>query len=422
MHKLEPYWRMRIRSPVFLFSTLGGLLVAALAILGFCTTAAARDPEVTGVRLGLNPPSAAQGTTRVVLDLTEAVPYSAFLLGSPYRLVIDLPEVGWSADGGSKQETIGLVERLRYGHFRPGNSRVVVDLMGPAKILRHSALSEPDRIVFDIAPVGQARFTPGQKVGLKGWEPPTSEPMPLPRQKPGNANDKRVVVIDAGHGGVDPGAVRGQTHEKRITLAIANAVKVQLEKSGRYRVVMTRTRDVFLELRERVEVAQASRGDIFISLHADTHPKSSTRGASVYTLSQKASDEEAAALAAKENNADIIAGTPIDAAAYSDETIDILRDLQRRQTDRHSVVFARMLTGQLDKKGIGLAQRKAHRYAGFVVLKSPNVPSVLVELGYLSNKDDRQMLQTSRFRSSVAKSVLASVDQYFKYVDDLARR
>jgi N-acetylmuramoyl-L-alanine amidase len=413
---------MSFRSPVYLFSALGGLLLAVLAFLLFCESAAAKQPEVTGVRLGLNPPSAAKGTTRVVLDLTNAVPYSAFLLGSPYRLVIDLPEVAWTSNGGSKQETVGLVERLRYGHFRPGNSRVVVDLMGPAKILRHSVLTKPDRIVFDIAPVGSARFTPGRKVGIKGWEPPSSASMPLPRRKPDNVRGKRMVVIDAGHGGVDPGAVRGRTYEKRITLAVANAVKQQLEKSGRYRVVMTRTRDTFLELRERVEVAHGNKGDLFISVHADTHPKKNTRGASVYTLSEKASDKEAAALAAKENNADAIAGSPVDPRVYSDETIDILRDLQRRQTDRHSAIFARMLTEQLDAKGVGLAQRKAHRFAGFVVLKSPNVPSVLVELGYLSNKDDRQMLQTSRFRSKVAKAMLTSVDQYFKYVDDLARR
>jgi N-acetylmuramoyl-L-alanine amidase len=397
-------------------------LVAVLAILLVCETAVAKQPAVTGVRLGLDPPGTAKGTTRIVLDLTEAVPYSAFLLGSPYRLVIDLPEVAWSANGGSKQETVGLVERLRYGHFRPGNSRVVVDLMGPAKILRHSVLAKPDRIVFDVVPVGPAHFTPVQKVGIKGWEPPSSKLMPLPRQKPGTVNGKRVVVIDAGHGGVDPGAVRGRIYEKRITLAVANAIKEQLLKSGRYRVVLTRSRDTFLELRERVEVAHEKKGDLFISVHADTHPKKNTRGASVYTLSENASDKEAAALAAKENNADAIAGSPVDAGIYSDETIDILRDLQRRETDRHSVIFARMLTGQLDKKGVGLARRKAHRFAGFVVLKSPNVPSVLVELGYLSNKDDRQMLLSSRFRGKVAKAMLTSVDQYFKYVDDLARR
>ncbi len=413
---------MSVRRPANLFPALGALLAATATLALMAAAATAKDPAVTGVRLGLNPPSSSEGTTRVVLDLTNAVPYSAFLLGSPYRLVIDLPEVAWSANGGSEQESVGLVERLRYGHFRPGNSRVVVDLMGPAEILRHTVLTEPDRIVFDIAPVGAAGFVPGRKVGVNGWTPPSADQIPLPKRKPDSANGKRVVVIDAGHGGVDPGAVRGRIYEKRITMAVANAVKEQLEKSGRYRVVMTRTRDVFLELRERIEVAHTNGGDIFISLHADTHPKIVTRGASVYTLSQKASDEEAAALAAKENNADMIAGTQIDPAAYSDETIDILRDLQRRQTDRHSVIFARMLTSHLGKNGIGLSRKKAHRFAGFVVLKSPTVPSVLVELGYLSNVDDRKMLESSRFRGRVAKSILAAVDQYFKYVDDLARR
>lgn len=412
---------MNFRTPILSHFMLAILRFGVAAIILGSGAAAADETAVTAVRLGLNPPSAAKGTTRVVLDLTDAVPYSAFLLGSPYRLVIDLPEVAWSADGGADQKTVGLVQRLRYGHFRPGNSRVVVDLMGPAKILRHSVLTKPDRIVFDITPVGAATFTPGKKVGINGWQPPSAA-VPLPRQKPGNVDGKRVVVIDAGHGGVDPGAVRGRIYEKRITLAVANAVREHLEKSGRYRIVMTRSRDVFLELRDRVRVAHGNKGDIFISLHADTHPKVSTRGASVYTLSQKASDAEAAALAAKENNADLIAGSPIDPTRYSDETIDILRDLQRRQTDRQSVVFARMLTGELDRKKIGLARRRAHRFAGFVVLKSPNVPSVLVEMGYLSNKEDRRMLQSSRFRNRFARALLASLDQYFNFVDDLARR
>lgn len=404
-------------------SRLACCLSAALAFLAVCGTAAANDPSVTGVRLGANPPKTEKGTTRIVLDLNRPVPYSAFLLGSPYRLVIDLPEVGWSVDGGAKKEKVGLVQGLRYGHFRSGNSRVVVDLNGPVRILGHSVLTRPDRIVFDVAPVSRSRFKPNEKVAQpKGWSPPAAASIPLPRQRPGNAGGKRIVIIDAGHGGVDPGAVRGSVYEKRITLAVAKAIQTQLEKTGRYAVVLTRSRDTFLELRERVGVAHANHGEIFISVHADTHPKRTTRGASVYTLSEKSSDKEAAALAAKENSADAIAGSPVDPDLYSDETIDILLDLQRRQTDRHSVIFARMLTEQLGKKGIGLTRHKAHRYAGFVVLKSPKVPSVLVELGYLSNKYDRKLLLSRKFHAKVARAMLASVDQYFKHVDDLARR
>ena len=404
-------------------SRAGRCLIAALVYLVFCGAAAANDPSVTGVRLGANPPKTPKGTTRVVLDLTRPVPYSAFLLGTPYRLVIDLPEVGWTVNGGAKQEKVGLVQGLRYGHFRSGNSRVVVDLNGPVRILRHSVLTKPDRLVFDIAPVSRPRFKPNEKVAQpEGWSPPAVASIPLPKQKPGNAGGKRVVIVDAGHGGVDPGAVRGRVYEKRITLAVANAIKTQFEKTGRYVVVLTRSRDTFLELRERVGVAHDNDAEIFISVHADTHPKKTTRGASVYTLSQRASDKEAAALAAKENSADAIAGSPVDPDLYSDETVDILRDLQRRQTDRHSAIFARMLTEQLGKNGVGLTRRKAHRYAGFVVLKSPKVPSVLVELGYLSNKYDRKLLLSPKFRANVGRAMLASVDNYFKYVDDLARR
>lgn len=391
-------------------------VIAVVALLTLAGGARADDPSVTGVRLGVNPPGTAKGTTRVVLDLTKPVPYSAFLLKKPYRLVIDLPEVGWSANGGSSQERTGLVERLRYGHFKPGNSRVVVDLNAPVKILRHSVLTKPDRIVFDIGPVAGAAFKSGEKVGLKGWQPPAAPSAPVPRQKPDAADGKRIVVIDAGHGGVDPGAVRGKIYEKRITLTVAKKVKDRLEKTGRYRVVMTRSRDVFRELRARVAIAQDNKGDLFISFHADTHPSKSARGGSVYTLSQRASDKEAAALAAKENSADLTAGTQ-----YSDITTDILRDLQRRDTDRHSAVLARMTTDHLGKKGVKLARRKAHRFAGFVVLKSPTVPSILVELGYLSNKDDRKLLLSPRFHAKVADAMLASVDRYFKHIDDLAR-
>lgn len=409
---------MGFATPAFLRALPHRILVAALIFLSYCSVASADDPSVTGVRLGVNPPGTVKGTTRVVLELTKPVPYSAFLLKKPYRLVVDLPEVGWAVNGGSSKEKTGLVVGLRYGHFRAGNSRVVVDLKAPVKILRHIVLTGPDRIVFDIAPVAANKFKPGTRVEFKGWQPPSAPSIPLPRQKPGSVKGKRIIVIDAGHGGVDPGAVRGKIYEKRITLAIAAVVRDRLQKTGRYQVVMTRSRDVFLELRDRI----AEEGDIFISLHADTHPKKSTRGGSVYTLSQTASDKEAAALAAKENKADDVAGITLDRKNYSDETIDILRDLQRRETDRHSVVFARMLTSQLSTKGVRLARRKAHRYAGFVVLKSPTVPSVLVELGYLSNKDDLNLLRTKRFRTRVADAVLTSVDRYFKHVDDLARK
>lgn len=410
-------FRSRISNFSLVSVSLAGILLLFALSLGAPKQALAEDPAVTGVRLGIN-----EGKTRVVLDLTKPVPYSAFLLSDPYRLVIDLPEVGWSVNGGSTAGNKGVVTRLRYGHFRAGNSRVVLDLDRPVIIATHGPLTGPHRIMFDLAPVRKSNFKPSVKVTSRGgWVPPTPAAMkvPVPAPKPDEVDGRRVIVIDAGHGGVDPGAVRRKIYEKRITLAMAATLKSYLESSKRYKVVLTRSRDTFLELRERIQVAHVNDADLFISLHADTHPKSSTRGASVYTLSEKASDKEAAALAASENSSDSVAGA---GPVVDDLTGDILRDLQRRQTDRHSAIFAEFLTDQFDKRGVKLARYKAHRFAGFVVLKSPSTPSVLVEMGYLSNKHDKALLLKKDYRAKLAKAILASIDQYFKHIDDLARK
>lgn len=388
--------------------------IVAVTFLSFADIAAAKDPAVTGVRLGVN-----DGKTRVVLDFTNAVPYSAFLLENPYRLVIDLPELDWSVDGDAADEKRGVVEGLRYGLFRAGNSRVVVDLKGPVNIVRHAALAKPDRLMFDLLPVPRSKYKKGQAVALNNWSPPTGKAIPMPQVKP-KGDTRRLVVIDPGHGGVDPGAVRGKTYEKRVVMAVALEVRRQLEASKRYRVIMTRNRDIFLELRDRVKLAQDSEGDIFISLHADTHPKRSTRGASIYTLSEKASDKEAARLAKKENKGDIVGG--LDLTPYSKETGDILRDLTVRRTMEESSVFANMLIAQFGKKKIRMQPYKTHRFAGFAVLKAPDVPSVLVEMGYLSNKTDKKILLSKNFRKKVGRAVLASLDDFFKHIDDLAAR
>lgn len=392
---------------------MAAALFAATIAVSFADFALAAEPAVTNVRLGEN-----KGKTRVVLDLTKSVPYSAFLLANPYRLVIDLPELGWGVDSDVGEKGRGVVAGMRYGLFRAGNSRVVVDLKGPVKIVAHAELAKPDRLMFDLAPVSRSQYA-AQSVALNGWKPPSAAATPVPMAKP-EGDSRRVVIIDAGHGGVDPGAVRGKTDEKNITLAVAQEVARQLQASKRYRVVMTRDRDIFLELRERVKVAQQNNGDIFVSLHADTHPDRSTRGASIYTLSERASDREAARLAAKENMGDIIGG--IDLSPYSPETGGILLDLTRRRTMEESAVFANMLMGEFRKNRINMQRHKTHRYAGFAVLKAPDIPSVLVEMGYLSNGRDKRMLLSQSFRKKVGKAILASLDDYFKHIDELAAR
>ncbi len=389
-------------------------LAALITFASFASIVEAKDPAVTGVRLGEN-----DGKTRVVLDLTKVVPYSAFLLENPYRLVIDLPELDWSVDSDAGDSKRGVVEGMRYGLFRAGNSRVVVDLKGSVRIVAAAALAKPDRLMFDLLPVPKSKYKAGQRVAMNNWKPPTAKTIPVPRAKP-QRDSRRVVIIDPGHGGVDPGAVRGKTHEKRVTMAVAEEVRRQLEASKRYRVVLTRNRDIFLELRDRVKLAQDNEGDIFISLHADTHPKRVTRGASIYTLSERASDKEAARLAKKENKGDIVGG--LDLTPYSKETGDILRDLTVRRTMEESSVFANMMIAQFRKKKINMQPYKTHRYAGFAVLKAPDVPSVLVEMGYLSNKTDKKMLLSKDFRKKVGRAILASLDDFFKHIDDLAAR
>ena len=371
----------------------------------------ARELTVTGVRVGVNPTGTKAGTTRVVLDLSAPVPYSAFLLGNPYRLVIDLPEVSWGVNGDAANSARGVVTNLRYGLFQAGNSRVVVDLKSPVRIVRHSVLSGPNRVMFDLYPVTRTAFAPGKAVTTPDWRPPRKSRPATPVPKTAK-DSRRVIILDAGHGGVDPGAIRRRVYEKHLTLPMAKSVGKALEATGRYRVIMTRRRDVFLELRKRVEIASANKGEFFISFHADTIGRATTRGASIYTLSETSSDKEAAELAAKENRVDAIGG--IDLNGYSDGVAGFLFALRFRHNMNESGIFAGYLTAHFKKQSVRMVRGISHRSAGFAVLKAPDVPSVLIELGYLSNSADRKMLATREFRRHVSRAVVGALDQYFR--------
>jgi len=225
-------------------------------------------------------------------------------------------------------------------------------------------------------------------------------------------------VIDPGHGGIDPGAIGALgTREKDLVLDYAFELKRQLDATGRYRTVMTRESDVFMQLRDRVATARQAQGDLFISLHANSHGEPSIRGASVYFLSEQASDAEAAALAAKENKADIIAG--IDLTDQNDVVSMILIDLAQRDTMNLSTRFAQYLVGELD--GTTALLKNPRRSAGFVVLKSPNVPSVLFEIGYMSNGTEEKQLLSEAHRSEVARSILRAVQRFFAWHESVKR-
>ncbi|HTY66920.1 MAG TPA: N-acetylmuramoyl-L-alanine amidase [Alphaproteobacteria bacterium] len=232
------------------------------------------------------------------------------------------------------------------------------------------------------------------------------------RPSPRRPERVHVVALDAGHGGVDPGTIgMGGIFEKNITLPTVLELRRQLEATGHYKVVLTRNQDIFVPLRERVAIARAANAELFISIHADSIRNRDTRGASVYTLSETASDAEAAALAAKENRADIIAG--VNLAHENKEVTSILIDLAQRESMNRSATLASLLVDDLGRQ-IHLIPVKPHRFAGFAVLKAPDIPSVLIELGYLSNPGDEKLLTEGRERAKVAVAIRHAIDRYFQ--------
>ena len=381
----------------------------------------ATPTEVTNVRIGVHGEK-----TRIVLDTNEKFSYRVFLLSNPYRVVIDLPKISWRAPFQRLKKPRGAIANYRFGLFRPGNSRVVVDVTGPVKVVRHAFLAgrgkNPSRFFLDLKPVDAETFEQFKNdVIAQNWtkgKTPNSIPRVVSKATD-RKNDRKIIMIDPGHGGVDPGAIgpRG-TFEKRVTLKVAKSVKYALEASGRYIVRLTRDRDIYLPLRDRFRKAESVGAELFISLHADTIKNRRIRGASVYTLSEKASDSEAEALALKENRSDVIAG--VDLTKQSDPVVaSVLIDLRQRHTLDQSAHFARFMVDNL-AKDIRLL-RNTHRFAGFAVLKSLEVPSVLVELGYLSNREDEKMLRTKAFRKRVSKAILRAVDKFFARLNRISK-
>ncbi len=405
-------------------------LAVALCVGSGPRPAAAGQTVVTDLRVGQN----AQ-TTRFVLALTDRVEFRVFTLADPYRVVIDLPAVRWRLPARPLPGRTGLLEKLRYGLFKPGVSRVVLDTNRPAAVAK-AFLLEPAgahayRLVLDLVPTTRAAFlkrsgrpatwAASGKPAPAGRRPGDSAPKAaaLPLRKPGRGDSRPVIVIDPGHGGVDPGTtgVSGIS-EKHVTLSVAREMKAQLERTGRFHVVLTRGRDIFLRLRDRVATGRAAGARLFMSIHADAIKNSRVRGVSIYTLSEKASDTEAAALAEKENKSDLIAG--VDLTDETPEVTNILIDLAQRETMNESARFASILIKEL--RGTTRVLRNSHRFAGFAVLKAPDVPSVLLEVGFLSNREDEKALRSKSYRARLAAAVVRAVDGYFARIEEATRK
>jgi N-acetylmuramoyl-L-alanine amidase len=385
-----------------------GVLAAALVMIGAPNMAGAQDLKVQDIRIGVH-----AGSTRFVVELNDRVEPRVFGLPDPFRVVIDLPEVDFDLPEERIGDGAGLISKLRYGLFRPGTSRFVLDLASPSKVTKQFMLrpdgGKPWRLVLDIEPTTRADFIASMRPSAStNPNPVAAAPVPAPS----TPNVRPMVVIDAGHGGVDPGAIGvSGVYEKKVVLDYARSIAQRLRESGKFDVALTRDRDIFLPLRERVLLARTKGADLFLSLHVNTHPKRSTRGLSVYTLSSRASDKEAAALAAHENKSDVIGG--VDLGGYSNDVQNILIDFAQAKTNELSVKFARDILVGAVKPDAALLTRP-WRSAGFAVLKAPDIPSVLVELGYISNPREERLLLSSAHRNKLSATIVEAIEIYFE--------
>ena len=414
------------------------------------TTIFAKQADVVNIRLNTNGEK-----ERIVIDSTEKINFNAFILKKPYRLVIDLQNTSLDVKAPSFKAN-NVVDTLRIGKFSETDTRLVFDLNINAKIEKSFYLaSNPDnknhRIVIDMVfdkKDLEAEDIIGKLIeenNLYEVEPnilndlidgiladnskikdnkpknlstiqiakaPSNSPKNLAVYNINREKRKPRIIIDAGHGGKDPGTIglRG-TKEKIITLTYAKSIKDGLEATGKYKVYLTRNQDFFIELRERVSIARRYKGDLFISIHADSAMNKNARGVSIYTLSQKASDTRTAQLAQKENKADIIGGLNL-YGEYQD-TINTLVDISRRQAMNDSKKFAKLLEKEFGNRNIqGLGQMVKH--ANFAVLTSADMPSILLELGFLSNKTDERMIRSFGYKTKIVNSIVSSVNTYFK--------
>ena len=361
-------------------------------------------------------------STVFALTMSRGVTAEIFTLDNPYRVIIDLPDVAFKLPPDTGDKPSGHVKVFRYGLFAERKARIVIETTGPVAVA--SAVMEragkKGGVVLKIAlqTTDAATFVAGMakpdanRDDSGGPDATTAAP-PGPGKSGGKT--RPIVVIDPGHGGIDPGAVGSTISEKDIVFSVGERLADVLRKSGRYEVRMTRTSDVFVSLDKRLKMSSDFEADLFISLHADsileTQFAESVRGATVYTLSERASDERSRLMAEKENASDLIAGLSWTSEKGNDDVRDILFDLMQREISNFSADFSNLLVSHLAKNIV--MSRDPQRSAAFKVLKQTHAPSVLVELGYMSNSKDQQEMTAISWQLKVAGAIKAAVDQYF---------
>jgi N-acetylmuramoyl-L-alanine amidase len=391
------------------------VLLAGAGIAASAERGAARAPENGRYPVATDTRVAGDaGQTRFVMDFSRKVELRAFALADPYRVVIDLPQTIFDLPPKIGETGRGLIKAFRFGLFMQGGSRIVLDVSKPVRIDKAFVLDpvagQPARLVVDLSAVDRQTFMRT----LELERPPlrTTATGTLEHEPAHKGDPRPIVVLDPGHGGIDNGTVAATgVMEKSIVLEFALLLRDQLEKSGKYRVVMTRTDDSFVPLVDRVRMARIRQAALFVSIHADALRKGEgqAQGATVYTLSETASDAEAARLAENENRADVIAG--IDLSHEPNDVADILIDLAQRETKVFSAQFAKAVVSNVRK--VARVHKHPLKSAGFKVLKAPDVPSVLIELGYVSSTADLKQLTSNTWQARAAGAMVQAIDGFF---------
>lgn len=396
--------RIAVLARHFALAATLGCLLATAAAANPAGRGASDFPVATDARI-----EAHGDTVRLTLTLSRPVSASATVMAGPDRVIVDLPSINFQIEPKQGRKSAGFVSGFRYGLFMADRARIILDLAQPAMVASVSV--KPQRGGFGELTVELKRTSREEFAALAREEAAKAQLPSIPVERKAEGDSRRIVVIDPGHGGIDPGTQVAAIAEKAVVLAFGLKLKEQLEAQGRYRVIMTRSDDTFISLGDRVRIARGVEASLFISIHADSLAQAQdVRGATIYTGSERASDAEAARLAAKENQADAVAG--LDSSEDVHDVAGILMDLAKRETRSFSTIFARNLVERLG--GSVKMHKVPLRSAGFRVLTAPDVPSVLIELGYMSSPKDAELLNSEGWRNQAASAVQQAIDQYFE--------
>ncbi len=389
-----------------MFRKLALWLVAVLWAQG----ASAQDATALARLVDGSLTDARRGAVAVDLVLDQGVPWRVFTLDAPWRVVVDFKELATEGVALEALDQSDAVTGLRLGAYRPGWSRLVIGLDAPMAVAEASLSIAPETaqatLSMRLSPTDAVTFAAG--AGLPAdpdWGVPKAVVAPPPR----DADDRLVIVLDPGHGGIDPGAQRGGFDEADLMLTLARDLREVLRRTGRYRVVLTREEDVFVSLEGRVAIAQDAGADLFLSLHADAIAEGIARGATAYTLSDEASDAASAAMAERHERDELLTG--LDLTGTDDRITRVLMALARLDNTPRSAALASHLIGGIKNAG-GEVHKRPERQAAFSVLKAPGIPSVLLEVGFLSTDHDLRNLQDAAWRAGMAAGIRDGIDAW----------